>query len=506
MARAVLALLMVAACGPATGPGPGPQFTGLVRVSGESPFPESCANVPGEGGILYRNAEVEPQLAVNPGDPRNLVAVWQQDRWSNGGAKGIVTAVSFDAGQTWSQALVPYTQCANGARERASDPWVSFGPDGTAHQIAYGFDTSGVNRAMLATRSTDGGRSWSTPIELQHDTDPSFAMDKESITADPLDASRVYAVWDRLTGFTHPTSPTNTGPTWFSRSRNAGLSWEAARAIYDPGMDAQTISNQIVVLPGSGVLVNLFIGVRQASSQQAVSTIEVLRSPDQGDTWPDHFVVDKAEFVGAVDPKNGKGIRSGTVVPSIAADPQSGALYVAWADARFSSFQRDGIALSRSTDGGATWSQQPVQVNQAAPATQAFTPVVSAAGGSVAVTFYDLRNDDSSPSHLYATAWLAISADGGQTFRETQITPRFDLAIAPQAGGYFLGDYQGLVHAGASFLPLFAAAHDGDTANRTDIYFRPAGAPAIAAGSLAQAALSRFRGARERWRFGTLFK
>lgn len=505
MARAALALLLVAACGKGSGAGPGPQFTGLVRVSGESPFPERCANVPG-GGVLYHNAEVEPQLAVNPGDPRNLVAVWQQDRWSNGGAKGIVTAVSFDAGQTWSQVLVPYTQCANGARERASDPWVSFAPDGTVHQIAYGFDASDVNRAMLATRSTDGGRTWSAPIELQHDTDPSFAMDKETITADPLDASRVYAVWDRLTGFTNPSSPTNTGPAWFARSRNGGVSWETARAIYDPGLDAQTISNQIVVLPGSGVLVNLFIAVTQNSSQHPASRVEVLRSPDHGDTWPDHFVVDKAEFVGAVDPKNGRGIRSGTVVPSIAVDAQSGALYVAWADARFSNFQHDGIVLSRSTDGGATWSQQPVQVNQAAPAAQAFTPVVSAFAGSVAVTFYDLRNDDSDPSHLYATAWLALSTDGGQTFRETQITPRFDLATAPEAGGYFLGDYQGLVHAGGSFLPLFAAAHDGDAGNRTDIYFRPAGAPAIAADSVAQAALSRFRGGRERWRFGTLFK
>src|SRR5689334_13241060 len=138
MGRSAAALLVLAACG-SSAPPAGPAFTGLVRVSTESPFPESCANVPG-GGTLYRNAEVEPQLAINPKDPRNLVAVWQQDRWSNGGSKGTVTAASFDAGQTWSPVLIPFTVCAGGAFERGSDPWVTFAPDGTVHQIAYTFD------------------------------------------------------------------------------------------------------------------------------------------------------------------------------------------------------------------------------------------------------------------------------------------------------------------------------------------------------------------------------
>jgi hypothetical protein len=34
------------------------------------------------------NSEVEPWMDANPTDPDNLIAVWQQDRWSNGGARG----------------------------------------------------------------------------------------------------------------------------------------------------------------------------------------------------------------------------------------------------------------------------------------------------------------------------------------------------------------------------------------------------------------------------------
>ena len=503
MGRTFLAIVLLFGCGRGGGGGGGPQFTGLVAVSGLSPFPEGCATVPGRGGVLYRNAEVEPQLAVNPTDPSNLVAVWQQDRWSNGGSRGIVTAFSTAGGQSWSRVLVPFTTCAGGDFERASDPWVTFARDGTVHQIAYGFDQSRVHRAMLVTRSSDGGRNWTKPVVLQDDTDADFVMDKESITADATDASRIYAVWDRLTGATMPDPTLATGPTWFSRSLDRGLTWQT-RQIYDPGADAQTISNEIVVLP-SCARVNLFVGITQNSTRQPVSTLEVLRSTDRGDSWSQPLVVDRAEFVGAIDPKNGKGIRTGSVVPSVAVD-ETGTLYVAWADARFSNFQRDAIVLSRSIDGGQTWSAQPVQVNQAAPGAQAFTPVVSAAAGAVAVTFYDLRNDDADPSHLYATAWLAISTDGGQTFRETQMTPRFDLSIAPDAGGYFLGDYHGLARSGSGFVALFAAAHDGESANRTDIFFRPANAPRVGSEPVAQAALSLFRGARERWRFDTLFK
>jgi hypothetical protein len=38
------------------------------------------------------------------------------------------------------------------------------------------------------------------------------------------------------------------GPSYFTRTTDGGLTREAARPIYDPGLDRQTI-NQIVVLP-----------------------------------------------------------------------------------------------------------------------------------------------------------------------------------------------------------------------------------------------------------------
>ena len=50
----------------------------------------------------------------------------------------------------------------------------------------------------------------------------------------------------------------------------------------------------------------------------------------------------------------------------------------------------------------------------------------------------------------------------------------FDYTNAPDAGGYFLGDYQGLANVGNAFAPFFSATNNGDTANRTDIFFTTA--------------------------------
>ncbi len=506
MRRAAASLLVCVACGGELEPS---NFPGLVAVSGAVPWSGACGG-PTAGGTVFRNAVVEPSVAADPADPQHLIGVWQQDRWSNGGAIGLLAAVTFDGGHNWSPSNAPFTRCTGGTFDRGSDPWVSIGAGGTAYQIGYGFDArAAANRAMLVSRSADGGRTWESPIALQHDTDPDLVMDKETLTADPLDGRYAYAVWDRLTGATNPTNPQNTGPTWFARTADGGRTWEPARVIYDPGADAQTIANQIVVLPDA-TLVNLMTVITKNSSPSPDYALAVIRSADRGLTWssPAPVVADD-QFVGAVDPKSGRGIRSGSVVAGIAADHGSGAIYVVWEDGRFSGKAHDGIALSRSVDGGATWSA-PRQVNAQAPGAQAFTPAVAVAdGGRVGVTFYDLRNDNlADASRLTVTQWLAVSGDGGATFAETLVGAPFDLKAAPIVDGpaYFLGDYQGLAHAGAGLLPFFVAVPDGGNATA---YFRPADAVGLAPNPLELAVLGVqqiWRGARERWRFDTLFK
>src|SRR5205823_11005001 len=109
-----------------------PAVIGLMPISSRTPFPADACGVPGERSP---DTEGEPSLAVNPRDPRNLIAVWQQDRFTiDGGALSDVVGVSKDGGRTWRQVLVPgISRCTGGTDERASDPTVSFGPDGRAY-------------------------------------------------------------------------------------------------------------------------------------------------------------------------------------------------------------------------------------------------------------------------------------------------------------------------------------------------------------------------------------
>src|SRR6266511_17602 len=179
----------------------------LTLVSGPSPFAGCTAGV-APGSVLYPNAEEEPWVDVNPTNPNNLIAVWQQDRWSDGGAHGLVTAVSHNGGATWARTYPHFSTCAGGtaqnggAYDRASDPWVSFGADGTAYQVALSFNALDSVNAVLASRSNDGGDTWSvswTITRTSGDRDVAFAFnDKESVTADALKAGYAYAAWARF--------------------------------------------------------------------------------------------------------------------------------------------------------------------------------------------------------------------------------------------------------------------------------------------------------------------
>jgi hypothetical protein len=451
-----------------------------AAVSGPTPFSASCGL---SGGTLYTNAEVEPWLAIDPTNDRHWIAVWQQDRWSNGSSRGPVAGVTFDAGATWTRVAPQFTVCSGGTYTRGSDPWVDFSPDGVAWQIALvssgtSFTATSIN-AVVVSRSTDGGITWSPPAELIRDEGSTFFNDKETLTADPFDARYVYAVWDRLRQNVN-------GPTYFARTTDGGATWEPARAIYDPGNGQQTIGNLIRVLP-DGALVNLYTHIKGGSEDEDEegekeapddATLEVLRSTDRGATWTGPHLVAKYQPAGAKDPTTGTAIRDGTPIGAMAVAPD-GALYVVWQDARLSAgTERDDILLARSADGGVTWST-PVRVNRV-PGQSAFAPQVHVApDGTIGVTYFDLRSDNSDAGTLPTDYWLARSHDG-VTWTESHLAGPFDLLTAPFAGGYFLGDYMGLASAGGDFLALHSRT-TGDLSNRTDIFVARAGidAPGI---------------------------
>ncbi|PHP87201.1 hypothetical protein CFB52_022340 [Burkholderia sp. AU18528] len=447
-----------------------------VVVSGPSPF---AACTIGGPGTNYVNAEVEPWLAVNPANPNNMIGVWQQDRWSNGGAHGLVAGYTFDAGATWARTPQPFSACAPGGLkyERASDPWVSFGPDGTAYSVSISFNQSNNGNAVGASVSTDGGQTWSSPAVLIANDEPTtqFFNDKESVTANPVKAGTAYAVWDRLelpngNPYANLHTQAYRGPTLFSKTTDGGKTWSAAKVIVNVPSRQQTIGNQIVVDPKSGTLYDFFDLI-----QPPFGKVAFVKSTDDGATWTKPRIIAGLQTVGVTDPNTGEPVRTGDIIPEPAIDPASGQLYVVWQDSRFNGGTYDEIAISTSKDGGATWSA-PQQVNTPT-GRPAFNPSVRVDNaGAVMVTYYDFRDLQAGNTTTLPTGfWRKISHDGGATFAdERRVGGPFDMKLAPNAGGFFIGDYQGLdVMPSSSFHPFFVQTSAGNLTNRTDVFFAP---------------------------------
>jgi hypothetical protein len=302
----------------AIGPGAQAQVLGpLVQVAAGDPFSGCTADQVNAqetafGSILYPATSIEPWVAVDPTNTSRLVVGHQQDRWDDGGSRGLIGVVSIDAGSTWTNSIpTGVTECTGGKFRRASDPWVDFAQDGTAFFFSLVVDPmqpttpfGARNSGMLVSRSVDHGATWQSPVTLIRSNSPHVLNDKNSLTADPTANGDVYAVWDQLsvfpptkdaaqllagndgvaiarkllnstTGgssvcapFTKPPCKGGapvfkfnfTGPSFFSRSIDNGLTWSTAAPIYQPGTNAQTIDNIVRVLP-DGTLRDFFTAI-----------------------------------------------------------------------------------------------------------------------------------------------------------------------------------------------------------------------------------------------------
>jgi hypothetical protein len=477
----------------------------LQVISGPSPFADCDISGIAAGGINFLNSEVEPWVEVNPTDPMNVIAVWQQDRWSNGGARGLLTAVTHDGGASWETTFPHFSTCADGTAanggdyERSSDPWVTFSPNGVAYQISLSVNfVNDPATAVLVSRSTDGGDTWSEPTTLIRDPSaeaPFLFNDKESITADPNDSRFAYAIWDRTrfpsdrANFNAQNAFSFRGDAIFSRTTNGGATWEPARAIFVPQELKSTIGHQIVVRP-TGELIDLFTLFQGSGNNRPGSSLAMMRSTDHGATWSGPEVIHKIQFEGAFDPDTGLPIRAEGFVPEVAVDPRNGNLYATWQDIRFSGV--DQIAFSMSRDGGNSWSK-PIKVSQTPPSAdpaneQAWVPAVDVADdGTIAVTYYDYRFNTPA-SGVPTDHWMVhchpsgatTCAEAGHWGDELRLTDTsFNVEQLPFARGpfgYFVGEYEGLASTGNTFWPLFAIGKD--SANRTTDIVTATTAPA----------------------------
>ena len=471
-------------------------LSGPFRVSSASTV--AGCSVPSGGGTNYPNTEVEPFTAVNPTTVGtttvNVLAAYQQDRWSNGGAHALVAAASNDGGQTWTRTPLPFNVCVAGglSYERASDPWVSVGRDGIAYTVSISFNATNNDNGVFAMRSTNGGASWDHLSGLKVDNNQNqFFNDKESVTADPTRNGTAYVVWDRLVGPTDNLAVEShnffafTGPAWFSETSNGGVSWSMAKIIVPTGQNQQTIGNQVVVAP-DGTVFDFFTsisgtgpGAGPMSQIPHGFSIGYVKSTDAGATWTAPKIIEKIDDVIVTDPNTGQQMRTADFDADPGVDPVTGQLYLVWQDGRFTGGKFAQVLEITSTDEGATWSA-PSIVSNPAVKVSTFNPTIAVGSdGSVGLYYYDFRNlTAGNTTTLPTDIWFKSAPRGGSFGAEEHVMGSFNMLAAPNAGGFFLGDYEGMAANGGTFVAVFAATNCNDNScsatagatNPDDIY------------------------------------
>ena len=444
----IVALLVGAGCGGHARrperPAPAPEVT-RATLSGVSPYARCRRRDPS----VQRSAEVEPHLAVDPTDPGHLLAVWQQDRRTAGGAVGIAVAASTDGGSTWNAQRVPGgAPCGARGLTGASDPWAAIGPEGTAYLAALPFAARRakpprraevtVNRAAPAAGRAPG--AWSAPTAL---TAGRAFDDKPAVPADPRRPGVAYVVWHRG------------GRTLLSRTGDAGVTWREPRTVRSL---RDTAGQVISRLPGGRLLMTALASGRSRRPFVAV------RSEDGGRTWGRR--VRFGARGPAVARRRGEELVRGGGLPAVAVLPHGTVVVVRATAGR----RRSRLLRVVSRDGGRTWSPATVVLRRPG---RLFIPALAAApDGTLGVSWTEAAKGRPAGRPLTTEGYFASSPDGGLTWDVRRIVGPFDLRRAPRAGrARFLGDYTGLVAVRGGFGMLTAVAPPTAVRGRSDVVY-----------------------------------
>src|SRR4051812_34556431 len=297
----------------------------------------SVASDPFTQATCKASSTTNHQTVVEPDSFANgstIVAAYQVGRIFDGGACAIGFATSTNNGASWTPGLLPgITKWTGGGHnDRATDASVAYDAAHNAWLVSSLtlLEAGGVHgNAVVTSRSTDGGLTWSNPATTATGGD----LDKKWIVCDNSQSSpfkgRCYTQWDNhgAGNLLQMSTSTDGGQTWSAPATN----------------NTGVIGGQPVVRPDDTVIVPIananetaigaFNSTNGGASWSAVTTIATVR----------HHTV-------------GGSLREGAL-PSAEIDG-AGTAYVVWADCRFErSCRTNDIVISHSLNAtGTSWS------------------------------------------------------------------------------------------------------------------------------------------------------
>ena len=450
--RALLsaALVLATAALPATAAA-APYDVDLTQVSGPSPFAAGCPGTAFDPTMIT-GQELEPTIAVDPRNPRNIVGTFKQDVGPDSTRADLI-ASTRNGGRSWTRSTIPgLSKCTGGTADGGSDPWVSVGGDGTAYfsGLAPTFadppDPGDPPSAVVASTSRDRGRTWTAPATLA----PTAAGNEmPAVTANPRRPGEAYAVWAEFA----------TAAIKFARTTDGGATWSNPVATDLVIPDALDLCPWLVVLP-SGALLTIF---DRAEFAIGVGKVYSSRSFDGGATWTEPVELLATPFAKFFDDHVEE--LPQPQFPNIAV-ARDGTVYVA---VEAVTSPRPGRSRSRgraTAVAGGRGCPRP-----ASAPTGSSLRLPSTATARWGATWYDLRNDRAGDDPLTGDMWFAASDDRGRSWREVHVAGPTDLRTGALARQNRFGEYQGLAAAGdRSFAAIFALAAPFATDGPTDIF------------------------------------
>ena len=465
--------------------------------------------------------QAEEGIAVNPVDPQNLIAGQNDSRI---GFNHCGIDYSFNGGRTWGDQLPPFWQRLNQnppahtvmggdpafrTYDAGSDPALAFDSQGRAFFSCVVFDIAdNANGILVASSPAGAGGSFYNNVPaggsryvVVEDNNNAIVHDKEFITADSYASSPfrdyVYTTWT-VFNFSCGSNGASycSSKIYFSRSTDHAVTWSKPKEIsgvapglcffgnfFDKTQSASACDfdqgSDPVVRPNGDIVVVFNNGNTAADNPNAQQLAVV--SKDGGSTWSKPVKAGNDVVVGQPQCNFGRGpeecipgafIRTNDF-PRIAVNRGNGNLYATWQDYRAGEFD---IQISRSTDGGKTWTEANSPVNPDTGKDHYFAAIGVVTSGSdegdnhdrVGNSYYRtdrVPNENSAPGTFAPHPGNGVQAEpsdyslaGGSglntPYAAKRISPVFSPPDGIQAG--FNGDYSGLVMVGSKAHPIWS--------------------------------------------------
>jgi hypothetical protein len=358
-----------------------------------------------------------------------IVSVFQSGRFSSGGSSNIGYATSTNNGATWTNGFLPGTTVfatPPGSFDRISDPSIGFDPEHNVWMaVTLAVNNSGTGVAALASRSTDGGLTFGSPVVIQ--SLPGGFLDKTWVGCDTWAASpnfgNCYVEYDNAFAGNQ---------VIMKRSVDGGLTWTTSTV---PGMSV--LGGQPVVQP-NGTVVMPIENVGTGALSSLVST-----NGGASYSGPFTIAVPQDHFNGNANFRDGEGLPSAEV-------DGAGKVFVGWSDCRFRpSCKANDIVFSTSTD-GQTWTS-PARVPIGAPSgnLDLYLPGLgvdkntSGATARIGLVAYAFNSPTCNPNTCQLNAVFIGSRDGGATWSRARVMfgPINLNALPLTSQGFMVGDY-----------------------------------------------------------------